>query len=218
VTDRLPDDELALPPGAPPDVDAKLVAALERVGQALRVQTWDKAKQHGLTPTQLQLLLRLATDPPKRRRIGVLAAELDVTHPTVSDAVAVLLRKGLVDRASASRKAALSLSERGQALADDLADWDRRTREQLTNVPAADKQAMLQLLLDLIAGLQRSGAISVARMCVTCRYFRRDAHPDAAEPHHCALVDVPMGAGDLRVDCAEHEPVAVTLSFRGSRG
>ena len=205
MTNRLPDDELTLPPGAQPDVDAKLVAALERVGQALRVQTWDKAKQHGLTPTQLQLLLRLATDPPRRRRIGVLAAELDVTHPTVSDAVAVLVRKGLVDRDPVSRKAALSLSERGQVLADDLADWDRRTREPLTNVPAADKQAMLQLLLDLIAGLQRSGAISVARMCVTCRFFRREAHPESTQPHHCALVDVPMGPGDLRVDCAEHE-------------
>ena len=32
--------------GAAPDIDAKLVAALERVGQALRVQMWDEAKQH----------------------------------------------------------------------------------------------------------------------------------------------------------------------------
>ena len=208
MTDRLPDDELALPPGARPDVDSKLVAALERVGQALRVQMWDKAKQHGLSPTQLQLMLRLATDPPERRRIGVLAAELDVTHPTVSDAVAVLRRKGLVDRDAASRRAALNLSGRGRALANDLADWDQRTREQFADVPAADKQATLQLLLDLIAGLQRSGAITVARMCVTCRFFRRDAHPEAAQPHHCALVDVPLGSGDLRVDCAEHEPNA----------
>jgi DNA-binding MarR family transcriptional regulator len=208
VTDRLPHDQLTVPPGAPPDVDLKLVAALERVGQALRVQMWDKAKQHGLSPIQLQLLLRLATDPPGRRRIGVLAAELDVTHPTVSDAVAVLRRKELVARDAASRKASLSLSARGRSMADDLANWDSRTREQLAEVPATDKQGMLRLLLDLIAGLQRSGAISVARMCVTCRFFRRDAHPDSAQPHHCALVDAPMGPGDLRVDCAEHEPNA----------
>jgi DNA-binding MarR family transcriptional regulator len=208
VTDRLPEDELALPAGAPPDVDAKLVAALERVGQALRVQMWDEAKQHGLSPTQLQVLLRLATDPRPRRRIGVLASELDVTHPTVSDAVAVLRRKGLVERDMASRKAALSLSARGRELAEELASWDRRTREQLATLQAAGKQATLQLLLDLIAGLQRSGAITVARMCVTCRFFRRDAHPDPAQPHHCALVDMAMGARDLRVDCAEHEPRA----------
>jgi DNA-binding MarR family transcriptional regulator len=208
VTERLPDDELALPPGAPPDVDAKLVAALERVGQALRVQMWDAAKQHGLSPTQLQLLLRLATDPPARRRIGVLAGELDVTHPTVSDAVAALQRKGLIDREPASRTAPLSLSARGRALADRLVDWDQRTRRQLAPLPVADKHSMLRLLLDVIAGLQRSGAITVARMCVTCRHFRRDAHPNPARPHHCALVDAPIGEGELRIDCAEHEPRA----------
>jgi DNA-binding MarR family transcriptional regulator len=208
VTDRLPDDELALPPGAPADVDAKLVAALERVGQALRVQMWDKAKQHGLSPTQLQVLLRLANDPPARRRIGVLAGELDVTHPTVSDAVAVLRRKGLVDRDAGSRKAALSLSAPGQAVAAGLADWDQRTRQQLADLPVGDKHATLRLLLDLIAGLQRSGAITVARMCVTCRFFRRDAHPNSPRRHHCTLVDAPMGSGELRIDCAEHEPRA----------
>jgi DNA-binding MarR family transcriptional regulator len=195
-------------PGAPADVDAKLVAALERVGQALRVQMWDKAKQHGLSPTQLQVLLRMARDPPARRRIGVLASELDVTHPTVSDAVAVLRRKGLVDRDPGSRRAALSLSARGRAVAAELADWDQRTRQQLAVLPAADKHATLRLLLDLIAGLQRSGAITVARMCVTCRFFRRDAHPHSQRPHHCALVDAPMGSGELRIDCAEHEPMA----------
>jgi DNA-binding MarR family transcriptional regulator len=207
VTDHTP-DELAPAPGTPTDVDAKLVAALERVGQALRVQMWDAAKQHGLSPTQLQVLLRLATDPPARRRIGVLAGELDVTHPTVSDAVAVLRRKGLVDRDGGGRKAVLSLSAHGQVVAAALVDWHERTRRQLAQLPAGDKHATLQLLLDLIAGLQRSGAITVARMCVTCRFFRRDAHPDSPRPHHCALLDAPMGSGELRIDCAEHEPRA----------
>jgi DNA-binding MarR family transcriptional regulator len=208
VTERLPDDELALPPGAPPDIDAKLVAALERVGQALRVQMWDRAKEHGLSPTQLQVLLRLAIDPPARRRVGVLASELDVTHPTVSDAVAVLRRKGLVDRGPGSRRAGLSLSSRGRAVAGRLTDWDQRTRRQIADLPVADKHAALRVLLDLIAGLQRSGVITVARMCVTCRFFRREAHRNSPRPHHCALVDAPMDSGELRVDCAEHEPQA----------
>ena len=205
MNERLPEDKLPLPPGAPPDLDAKLVAALERVGQALRVQMWNEAKQHGLSPTQLQVLLRLASDPAARRRVGALAAELDVTHPTVSDAVTVLRRKGFVDRDPTSRRAVLELSARGQALAAEVADWDRRTRQQLADSSVEDKQVTLRLLLDLIAGLQRSGTITVARMCVTCRFFRRDAHPDQARPHHCALVDMPMGDGNLRVDCAEHQ-------------
>jgi DNA-binding MarR family transcriptional regulator len=208
VTDRLPDDVLVLPPGVPPDVDAKLVAALERIGQALRVQMWDTAKRERLSPTQLQVLLRLASDPAARRRIGSIAAELDVTHPTVSDAVAALHRRGLVEREAPSRRAPLALTEPGRALAARLVDWDERTLRELGGLSAADKQAALRLLLDLIARLQRSGAITVARMCVTCRFFRRDAHRGMPRRHHCALVDMPMADDELRVDCAEHEPRA----------
>jgi DNA-binding MarR family transcriptional regulator len=208
VTARLPDDALVLPRDAPPDVDAKLAAALERVGQAIRVQMWDKAKAQGLSPTQLQVLLRLAADPAARRRIGALAAELDVTHPTISDAVATLRRRGLVAREAANRRATLALTKPGRTLARELVDWDERTLRQLAGCSPADKQATLRFLLDLIAGLQRSGAITVARMCVTCRFFRRDAHPDTTRPHHCALVDLPLADGELRVDCAEHEPRA----------
>lgn len=208
MTDALPVDELRLAPGATPDVDAKLAAALERVGQAIRVQMWDKAKRHGLSATQLQVLLRLATDSAERRRIGAVAAELDVTHPTVSDAVAALRRKRLVERETPSRRAPLALTGAGRLLARELADWDQRTLQELDRLTADDKEAALGFLLSLIAGLQRAGAITVARMCVTCRFFRRDAHPDAPMRHHCALVDMPLADGDLRVDCAEHAPRA----------
>jgi DNA-binding MarR family transcriptional regulator len=209
VTDRLPDDDLTLPPGAAPDLDAKLLAALERVGQALRVQLWDAAKQHGLSPTQLQVVLRLASDPPARRRIGALAGQLDVTHPTVSDAVTVLRRKGLVEREGDGRRAPLALTRRGRTTATAVAGWLDRTRALLAELPTDDKEQTLRLAIELIAQLQRSGVITVARMCATCRFFRRDAHPGSAQPHHCALVDVPMADAELRVDCAEHEPLLV---------
>jgi DNA-binding MarR family transcriptional regulator len=188
-----------------PDLDAKLAAALERAGQAIRVQMWERAGRHGLSPTQLQVLLRLAGDPPARRRIGALAAELDVTHATVSGAVAALRRRGLVEREAASRRAALALAGRGRALAAELAGWDEPVRRELALLPDAGKEAALALLVDLIAALQRSGTITVARMCTTCRSFRRDAHPGAVRRHHCALIDAPLADRDLRVDCPEHQ-------------
>jgi DNA-binding MarR family transcriptional regulator len=190
-------------------VDERLAAALERIGQALRVQMWDAAKRHRVTPTQLQVLLLLASDPPRGRRVGALAAELDVTHPTVSDAVAVLRRKGLVERPGAGRRSELALTLAGRALAAELASWQQPIRAQLARLPDDDKRAALTLLLDLIAGLQREGVITVARMCGTCRFFRRDEHgADAPAPHHCALLDLPLAVTDLRLDCPEHEQAA----------
>jgi DNA-binding MarR family transcriptional regulator len=197
-----------LPPGAQ-DLDRKLAAALERIGQAVRVQLWDWAKAHELTPTQLQVLLRLAYDPQERRRVGALAAELDVTQPTISDAVAVLVRKGLVDRSQTrgdARSPVLSLSPRGADLVRTVEAWDTKLRGALATLPASRKAEALRFLLEVIADLQREGVVTVARMCVTCRFFRQDAHSPGQ--HHCALLDLPLAPADLRVDCPEHERAA----------
>jgi hypothetical protein len=43
-------------------------------------------------------------------------------------------------------------------------------------------------------------------MCVTCKFFQQDIHPGEPLPHHCALLDVPLGRANFRVDCPEHEP------------
>lgn len=194
-------------PGA--ELDAKLVGALERVGHALRVLLWEQAKAHKLSPMQVQLVLRLAHDPPERRRVGALSAELDVKTPTVSDAVAALRRKGLLTAAAVEgdrRGQRLELSDEGRRVAHELAAWERPVAEHLEAVPTVAKADALALLVDVMAHLRREGVIRVARTCPTCRYFRRDA-PSGA-PHRCALLDSPMTLAELRVDCAEHEPVA----------
>ena len=193
---------------APADLDARRVAALERTGHALRVLLWEQAKTHGLSPIQVQLVLRLADEPAERRRVGQLAAELDVKAPTVSDAVAALRRKHLVateQEAGDKRISTLSLTARGRDLVAELADWQRAVAAELERVGEHDKAQTLQMLLDVIGALQRQGVISVARMCTTCRFFDRDRNPGATHPHRCLLLEVPLAAGELRVDCAEHE-------------
>ncbi len=191
-----------------PELDGKLVAALERTGHALRVLLWEQAKGHGLSPMQVQLVLRLAAEPPERRRVGALAGEFDVKAPTVSDAVAALRRKGLVASESVEgdrRAQQLALTEPGRRLADELAAWADTVLAQLAGVGDADKAAALALLLDVVGGLRRAGVLTVARTCTTCRFFGRDAHAGSAHPHHCRLLDTAMAAAELRVDCVEHE-------------
>lgn len=192
----------------PDDLDAKLAAALERTGQALRVQLWDTGRRHALTPTQLQVLLRLARDPPARRRVGALAAELDLSHPTVSDSLAVLRRKQLAEPEAGRRGAPLRLTTRGREVASAVAGWHEPVLTALGRLDPGEKERALRLLLDLIAGLQRAGIVTVARMCVTCRFFRPDQHAGARARHHCALLDIPLSGADLRVDCPEHEQAA----------
>lgn len=193
------------------DIDGKLAGALERVGQALRVVLGERARAEGLTPTQAQLLIRLAAAPPPRRLVGALAAEFDLTQPTVSDAVAALRRKGLVRlqvAASDRRSRPLELTRAGSRTAKRLERWKDPLVASMAGAPAERREEALALLLDLIAGLQDAGVVTVARMCTTCRYFRPNLHGDQAAPHHCALLDAPLRRSELRVDCAEHELAA----------
>lgn len=198
-----------LPLGARAGVDPKLVAAIDRLGHALRIQMAHVARAHGLTLTQLQLLLRLRTDPPERRRVGALAGELDVTLPTVSDAITALERKGMVDRSADpqdGRGVRIVLTSHGHQIADSADSWQVRAQYLLRSVSEPDKERALGFLLGLLAELHREGFLTVARMCPTCRYFR----PDEAEApvHRCVMLDLSLGPADLRVDCPDHEPAA----------
>lgn len=188
-------------------LDRRVADAIERLGHGLRGLAQSSARAEGLTPLQQHTLLAIRRQPPARREVGTIAAELDVSTPTVSDAVAALHRKGLVDRlvGADARRRELVLTDTGAAVVDRLQGWDAPLRNALEGLEATDKAAALDVLLTVIADLAADGTIGVARTCTSCRFFRRDAHRGAEAPHHCGLLDLPLPRAELRVDCPEHE-------------
>jgi DNA-binding MarR family transcriptional regulator len=192
------------------DVDARIVAALERLSQVFRVRLRAEAWERDLSPTQARFLIYLLYHDVELRRVSQLAREFDLTQATVSDAVAALETKGLVQREQwpeDRRVVTLRLTPDGETLATTLSRWADPVREHLGRFSPEEREAVLNFLIGLVGSLQRSGLITVARMCVTCRFFRQDIHPGELSPHHCGFLDVPLGDADLRADCPEHEPV-----------
>jgi DNA-binding MarR family transcriptional regulator len=190
-------------------VDAKIVAALERLSQVFRVRLREEAWERDLSPTQAQFLIYLLYHDVELRRVSQLAREFDLTQATVSDAVASLETKRLVQREQwpeDRRVVTLRLTPDGEKLAATLSEWADPVREHLERFSPEERKAVMRFLVGLIGSLQRSGLITVARMCVTCRFFLQDIHPDEPAPHHCGLLGVPLSGADLRVDCPEHEP------------
>ena len=193
------------------DVDKKVVAALERLSQAFRVLLQEEAQGRGLSPIQARFLVHLLHHGDELGRVGRLAEEFGLSRATVSDAVRTLEAKGLVRRESwprDGRVATLRLTPAGEEAAARLSGWADVVEEQLGSFAPEEKEAVMRFLMRLISALQGAGVITVARMCVACRFFRPDAHPGSASPHHCALLDLPLSGADLRTDCPEHEPAA----------
>ncbi|GIV59178.1 MarR family winged helix-turn-helix transcriptional regulator [Rhodocaloribacter litoris] len=192
-------------------VDAKIVAALERLSQAFRVLLWEVATETGLSPIQIQFLVYLRFLPGGTCRIGDLARRFDLTPATVSDAVRTLAAKGLLSRVpdpDDRRARLLALTPAGRETAGRLAGWAGALQAYLAGYTDAEKLPVMRFLMNLIAHLHDAGVITVARMCLTCRFFAPDRHDDPDAPHHCRLLDRPLRLHQLRLDCPEHEPAS----------
>jgi DNA-binding MarR family transcriptional regulator len=190
------------------DVDAKIVAALERLGQVFRILLRERAQEYGLSPIQAQFLVYLLYHDVELRRVSQLAREFDFTQATVSDAVDSLKAKGLISKVhwpEDRRVMTLRLTPEGELVAAELSTWADTIKQHLDLCASEEKEVVMHFLMRLIGSLQKSGVITVARMCVTCHFFQRDAHQGTGSPHHCRLLDVPLGGSDLRVDCPEYE-------------
>lgn len=185
----------------------RLATGLAKLSLALRHEAWHEANARGLSPTQAQVLQALGHSGSMT--LGELARELGLGSPTVSEAVSTLARKGLVRKARSSldgRALVLSLTAAGRRQAARLALWPDVLREVLEELSPQDQTAVLRAVIHAILALQRTGRIPVARMCVTCQFFRPNVHADPDRPHHCTFVDAPFGDRSLRLDCPDHQP------------
>ncbi|MDN5860924.1 MAG: MarR family winged helix-turn-helix transcriptional regulator [Pseudonocardia sp.] len=185
----------------PPDLDGRLVEAVERLGDTARALLRRAAAAPGLSPPQAQLLLRITSATAPRTGTGALAGWLEVSAPTVSDALGSLAAKGLAERARPSDPRAWTATPRGHDVARRLRRWRDPLLAALLDQPAARKADALTALLQMIATLNADGHISTARTCLTCRFLRDDPPGDA---WWCTLLDTALAPADLRVDCPEH--------------
>lgn len=186
------------------DLDRKVLAAVERLGRALRAARQEVATRREMSLLGLSVIETLADGRP--RRVGDLASELDVSQPTVSDAVTVLDKRGLLrrDRDPADLRGTLvALTDNGHRLAAD-------TATELGPLLAAgtgtdtDRATTLRVLLGEIARLQTAGVITVNRSCLSCHHYQP---PGPRSRARCLLLATALADQDLRVDCPEHEPV-----------
>jgi DNA-binding MarR family transcriptional regulator len=181
----------------------RLIDGLDRFASAMRAEVRRSVASRGLNPAQ-DAILRLLLARPAGLRVRVLAGHLGVRQPTVTGSVIALERKGLVRRQADPADARSTIVKvTPEALAPATA-VPSLAAAALADLSEAEQASLLKTLIKLIRSLQLRHAIPPQRICVTCKYFRPNVHPEAAEPHHCAFVDAPFGNRALRLDCAEH--------------
>lgn len=181
-----------------------VVAGLHKVAMTLRQETWRGASRAGLSASQVQVLIILAGEP--RLRSNQIAERLGVTPASASDTLATLAHKRLITRAVDpldARAARFRLTRRGDLVARRASGWSDYLAQSIDSLSPDEQQVLLVTFTKMIRQLQQDGRISVARMCVSCSYFRPNVHPGAVS-HHCDFVNKPFGNRTLRLDCADY--------------
>ncbi len=186
----------------------QVVAGLEKIGLAMKSRTWRREGRSGLGPLQRQVLVVLQSQPKHLAQVSQIAEELAVKLPTASEAVATLERKRLVRRRRSKRDGrvvTVELSAKGLRACEGSPHKPGALVSATATLSSREQASLLTVLVKLIRSLQDQGEISVARMCVSCRYFRPNQYDDPAQPHHCDYVNAPLGDTTLRLNCPEYE-------------
>ncbi|WP_231980468.1 MULTISPECIES: MarR family winged helix-turn-helix transcriptional regulator [unclassified Mycobacterium] len=175
------------------------------MGDALHVLARRAAEAHDLSSTQMRVLIWLFVGPPPAARSTALARELNVADPTVSDAVAALVRKDLVVRSpdpDDRRRHHLVLTQVGRRAAAELSRWTAPAEIATSKLDRVEAEQLLDNLLLVIAKLHGAQLLPVVRACSTCAQL--EITSVESRSYRCKFYDTPMHIDDLRVDCAEH--------------
>lgn len=186
-------------------IDLKIVAALERISQALKTLAWIKSKEILLNPIQIQLLIFLLHHSEMNNRVSTLAREFNITNASISDTISSLEQKQLIIKAynkDDPRNFVVKLTYEGQRTAKEATSYTDELLFAVKKLPASVKKKMFSVLGDIIFELHNSGIVPVQRMCLTCKHYNR-----SGQGHYCNLLDRKLIAEELKIDCKDHIPL-----------
>ncbi|MDJ0645674.1 MAG: MarR family winged helix-turn-helix transcriptional regulator [Flavobacteriaceae bacterium] len=185
------------------DLNSKIIAGLGRISEVFKVLLWDQAKQFKLSPIQIQILNFVAHHNTDLNNVSCLAKEFNVTKPTISDAIRVLVNKNLLIKDFSSednRSYSLLLSSKGKEIVGHTENFTEPIHRQLNGIDNVDLKSLYATLTELIYKLNRSGILTVQRTCFGCRFY-----DTSKNGHYCNLLQIKLLDTDIRLDCPEFE-------------
>ena len=185
------------------NLDCKIVAGLERLSQVFRILLWEKAKEHSLSPIQIQLMIFIQHHSQDKSTISYLAQEFNFTKPTISDAIKVLEQKKLIKKHTDSidtRSYTIQLTAQGKKIVAETEVFANPLTEIISKSTKADKLVLWDNITNLITQLNQLEVISVQRTCFNCKHYS-----NKGKTHFCQLLNQKLQTQDIRIDCSEFE-------------
>ncbi|MBS1921622.1 MAG: winged helix-turn-helix transcriptional regulator [Bacteroidetes bacterium] len=186
------------------NVESKIIASLERIAQAFRVLLWQESKEYSVSPIQVQVLIFLLHHSNEKCKVSYLADEFNMTKATISESIKALEQKKLIVKQYEphdTRSYIIHLTKKGKEIADATSLFSKEIKTPIDKLHDDDKENLLLSLMNIIRHLNKTGVITIQRMCMTCSHYQTSGN---GQHHFCKLLNQELSAKDLRMDCPEH--------------
>ena len=186
-------------------LDNKIVAGLERLSQVFRILLWEKAKEHSLSPIQIQLLIFIRHHSADKTTISYLAQEFNFTKPTISDAIKIKKKKKLIQKITDqtdTRSYTINLTATGKKIVLETENFANPVTEIISKANNTDKKVLWEIVSNLILRLNKLEIITIQRTCFNCKNYSIKN-----KAHFCNLLNLKLLTKDIRIDCREFEMV-----------
>lgn len=187
------------------DLSSKITVGLERISEVFRVLLWEKAKIVNLSPIQIQILIFVKNHTEKLNQVSYLAQEFNMTKATISDAVRILEKKGLIEKHSSpidKRAYHISISTSGEKVIQQTKDFTAQLYQTILQLPDNEQESLYTSLTQIIFNLNQKGIIQVQRTCFACQFYEK-----RKEEHYCHFLKNTLMEKEIRIDCPEFEIV-----------
>ncbi|WP_108869194.1 MarR family winged helix-turn-helix transcriptional regulator [Aquimarina aquimarini] len=185
------------------DLNSKVTAGLSRLSEVFKILLWEQAKELKLSPIQIQILNFIVYHKQELCNVSYLSREFNVTKPTISDAIRVLVKKEILIKdysSSDNRSYTLMLSLKGKKIVDQTKNYTNPIKKQLSKVEEEDLKSIYKTVSKLIYQLNRTGVLSVQRTCFGCTFYK-----EKKEGHYCNLLKSELQDIEIRLDCPEYQ-------------
>lgn len=185
------------------NVSSKIVVGLQRISEAFKVLLWEKAKEFGLSPIQIQILIFIENHKEQYCNVSYLAKEFNLTKPTISDAIKALEKKEMIIKdysSTDSRSYTIFLSELGKATVFKNEDFGKPIHSEIKKLSKKEQENIFSTLSSLIYQLNQKNILTVQRTCFACKFYSKNNHL-----HHCNLLQKELLNSEIRLDCNEFE-------------
>lgn len=172
----------------------------------LKAIQWEQARILGITPLQLQILLFTGHHTAAVNKVAYIAMELQLSRPTVSDAAAALVNKGLLrieDDLRDRRSYSFLLTDAGLEVLEQAEKYTADLYAIVGKRPLREKMNLYQSVFTIVAGLSNDKG-GMQRTCYNCSHYEGNKK----RQHGCSLLQKKLVSAELQIDCMYHSTLS----------